>query len=359
MNTGSVGIRSPNFWFLEEHAPELVSVAAAAERYVFRDPVTTLMRLRQFAEFLAKRAAAHHGIDATDCEFSRLLSMLREQRIVPKNVFEFLDLLRLRGNLALHEGIGDRQTALRGLISAREVSLWFHRTFKDPAFEDGAFRPPSNPTDVAEGFRRELDDLRDEAALYRQQSEAALGRVSTLEQARVQLEQENDSAFQLLTAADERVEELEQRLSEEQQRFEARLASLAAAAKASPGGQMASFVERAKRAAAAIGLRSDEANYVPLTRIRIPAGDDLLCHGLPRLLVQSSTGGFVMANCSVCGSSCNLGKADFFKLDLWISCPTCRTRATPGMVRSNYGYTCPQCGWQCFLASLLPHYTEL
>ena len=53
------GITSPNFEFLKEHDALLVQFAMQAERYCFTDPNTCLIKLRQFAEFLAGQAAAY------------------------------------------------------------------------------------------------------------------------------------------------------------------------------------------------------------------------------------------------------------------------------------------------------------
>ena len=52
--TGRPGPASPNFGFLAEHDPLLVHYGSQAERYVFDDPNTALIKLRQFAEVLAK-----------------------------------------------------------------------------------------------------------------------------------------------------------------------------------------------------------------------------------------------------------------------------------------------------------------
>src|SRR5436190_7933108 len=49
---------SPNFQFLAAEHPLLVRNAALAERYLFEDPATSLIKLRQFAEMLAREALA-------------------------------------------------------------------------------------------------------------------------------------------------------------------------------------------------------------------------------------------------------------------------------------------------------------
>jgi hypothetical protein len=55
-------IASPNFAFLAKHDALLVRYGAQAGRYVFEDPNTALIKLRQFSEVLAKLAAAQVGV---------------------------------------------------------------------------------------------------------------------------------------------------------------------------------------------------------------------------------------------------------------------------------------------------------
>ncbi|HEV3301423.1 MAG TPA: hypothetical protein VG055_17355 [Planctomycetaceae bacterium] len=74
---------SPNFAFLSTHHPLLVRYAAQAERFVFEDATLALIRLRQFAELLARQAAAYVGIMTTDeDDFITILNWLRERRVL-------------------------------------------------------------------------------------------------------------------------------------------------------------------------------------------------------------------------------------------------------------------------------------
>ena len=51
-------IQSTNFAFLVEHDPLLEKLASAAEDSFFRDPNTTLIKLRQLGEALAQHMLA-------------------------------------------------------------------------------------------------------------------------------------------------------------------------------------------------------------------------------------------------------------------------------------------------------------
>jgi type I restriction enzyme R subunit len=53
---------SPNFSFLAHHDQRLVALGTLAERYFADDPNTCLIKLRQFGEILAQRAAARLGL---------------------------------------------------------------------------------------------------------------------------------------------------------------------------------------------------------------------------------------------------------------------------------------------------------
>ena len=55
-------VATANFDFLRPHDPNLVRLGGLAERYFRDDPSTALIKLRQFAELLAKLIAARHGV---------------------------------------------------------------------------------------------------------------------------------------------------------------------------------------------------------------------------------------------------------------------------------------------------------
>jgi hypothetical protein len=59
---------SHNFAFLAKHDTVLVHHTALAERYVFDDPNSALIKLRQFGELLAQHAAACVGIAVEERE---------------------------------------------------------------------------------------------------------------------------------------------------------------------------------------------------------------------------------------------------------------------------------------------------
>ena len=94
--------------------------------------------------------------------------------------------------------------------------------------------------------------------------------------------------------------------------------------------------------------------------LRVPAKSPSPCHRQPMLLVQSMEGGFVSQNCTACGKPETLPEAEFLALDLWVACPECRRRMTPGRLpHANYGYICGSCDVAVKLAELLPRWTDI
>lgn len=154
---------SPNFGFLGQYDAALVMVAARAEQYFPSDPVTALMKLRQFGELLAQQLAARTGVYGTVEEpQAELLTRLRREGAVPRDVLDLFHDLRRIGNSATHAHQGDHAAAMAALKLARQLAIFFHRTFGDRAFKPGAFQPPHPPADATAELRAEIDRLRAE-----------------------------------------------------------------------------------------------------------------------------------------------------------------------------------------------------
>jgi len=155
---------SANFAFLARHDRALVSLAAAAEAYASTDPNAALYKLRLFGEVLAQNVAARVGLLARRDETQiDLLTRLQDRGVLVGTARELFHGLRRRGNRAVHEGTGDRGEALHQLRMARELAVWFHRTFgDDPEFVPPPFVVPPDRTreltEEIERLRRELEE---------------------------------------------------------------------------------------------------------------------------------------------------------------------------------------------------------
>ena len=149
---------SANFAYLAHHDARLVALATQAEEHFAGDPTVTLFKLRQFAEVLARRAAAKVGLFPDPLESQQqLIDRLFEKSVIGATQRTIFHDLRRVGNAAVHEGKGDHREALHQLRMARELAVWFQRTYgNDRKFDPGPFIPPSDPKRGETGLHEEL-----------------------------------------------------------------------------------------------------------------------------------------------------------------------------------------------------------
>jgi type I restriction enzyme R subunit len=250
---------SPNFAFLIQYDEVLVRHVALAERYLFDDPNSALIKLRQFGELLAQHAAAYTSVAVEAHESQReLIDKLWDRQIINAQVSQLLHGLRKSGNEAAHQHSGDRREALHQLQMARKLAVWFHKSFSgDPTFKAGAFVPPPDPRAAERELHTELERLRE--ALVATQDQIAGTQHLVAEHARQRQEAEAAAqrAYDDLTAALELATTTEQQLAHERQQFQQRLAELQAQVVAAPAAQRTAVIELAQHEAEALDL--DEA----------------------------------------------------------------------------------------------------
>ena len=166
---------SSNFQFLAPANDRLFRLAAFAERYFGDDAPTALIKLRSFAELMAKEIAATHAVLPTGTPtFDQVLSVLRSRSILPAQIGDLFHWIRRAGNLAVHEDRGSAADALTSLKLARNLAIWFYQVYHhQPNFRPGPFVPPTPPADVSNELRAELERLRTEVAASRDAESAA------------------------------------------------------------------------------------------------------------------------------------------------------------------------------------------
>ena len=141
-------IQSANFGFLRPHDPQIVKLAALAEQFFHSDSNTCIIKLRQYAERLAKLIAANTGLyQSADEAQVELLKRLKLENVISKEVADLFHLIRIAGNKAVHNKSNtDTNQALTLLQTAQQLGIWFHRTFSDRNFKSKAFIAPTDTT---------------------------------------------------------------------------------------------------------------------------------------------------------------------------------------------------------------------
>ncbi len=166
---------SPNFAYLAHHDARLVALATQAEEHFAGDPSVTLFKLRAFGEQLAQRAAAKVGLFVGPQDGQQqLIDRLWERNVIGATQRSLFHDLRRVGNAAVHEGRGDHGEALHQLRMARELGVWFQRSFgNNRKFDPGPFVPPSPPQRPEAALEEELQRLRDDVLARTKDLEAA------------------------------------------------------------------------------------------------------------------------------------------------------------------------------------------
>jgi type I restriction enzyme R subunit len=157
--------KSANFNFLTKRYPDLERIGALCEHYFTIDPIVALITLRQFGELLAQMVAARSGL-LTDAREQQpdLLKRLRVEGTYPPSVLDLFHQIRVDGNAATHRREGNHAKALACLKMARQLGIWFYRTFDVRDFKSGPFTfedgADSAPIEKAALVTRNVDLLR-------------------------------------------------------------------------------------------------------------------------------------------------------------------------------------------------------
>ena len=194
--------------------------------------------------------------------FDETLRVLQQEGKLPRQAGDVFHFLRRYGNAAVHENLGTPQQALTGLKVARELGVWYVRSYgPNRDFSAGAFCPPEPPKDASAELAQEIERLRDQLAATESAAEKA--RREAEEAARGRL----DAEALARREADERAQ-WEQLAAEEasaRDGVQRTLDRLRAEAQSQTPALMANLVVAAETADAAIEL--DEAD----TRVLIDA----------------------------------------------------------------------------------------
>jgi type I restriction enzyme R subunit len=253
-----MSLASVNFGFLEKVDPLLVKYGAFAERYVFEDPDTALIKLRQLIEGLANYTAIYIGLDTYDgISLSDLISSFRSKGVITPEVADLWHSIRIKGNAAAHSGKQYSQSeALTYLKHARILAVWFFKSFgKDPNFRPGPFVPPEAPKDASAELSEELSILKAEMH----------AKVSELEKAKLiakDYEDKASKAYADMEAAMSLAEETESKLKKEREEFDKRLEEARAIADAQSDAEIVELVKEAHEAAQKIDLSEADTRKI-------------------------------------------------------------------------------------------------
>jgi type I restriction enzyme, R subunit len=146
-----------NFHFLSDKWDILANLGETAERNVFIDPNTTLMKLRVFAETLTKYVLAYEEIKETyDTNQTDRIQALRRDDLISQELEDILHTIRKKGNKAMHEGYGTQKEAEVLLHMGFRLAVWFMQVYGDWDFKEPEYQEPT-PVNIID--EQELQNL--------------------------------------------------------------------------------------------------------------------------------------------------------------------------------------------------------
>lgn len=145
-----------NFQFLATEYKLLFNIVQAAEYNLYRDPVTSLVKLRQFIEKLCDHLYEEHHLEFPyENTFHNRLKNLEFEGVLPDQIKDLLHSVKSKGNIAVHEVKGTTEEAKSVLFSTFKIAKWFYEVYAK-VYEDLSqlkFRVPED-LDARDAFNQ-------------------------------------------------------------------------------------------------------------------------------------------------------------------------------------------------------------
>jgi type I restriction enzyme R subunit len=239
----------------------LLRLCVGAERNYHDDPNTTVIKLTQFGEAVVKHLAAVFNITAyAEQSQAELLKTLQIRRLIDRNVADLLHFLRKEGNLAAHQFETTPAQAKSALKIARELALWFHRSFgtvEQRSFKAGAFQEP-----VAVDLQARLVELSSALNLKVAEARAAYDVAEAERQRRVDAESRAHANAEEKALWEQLAQEEEQERLGLTRDFEAKLAAIQAQATQRSSAESSTIAAAIAGASQAIALDEAETRAI-------------------------------------------------------------------------------------------------
>lgn len=180
-------VEMSNFDFLKHHDELLLRLAQTAEDCFVPDPNTTLIKMRQLGEELAKTIAARVGVESgREIKQVDLLRNLDFTLRLDKYVKEAFYVLRTLGNPAAHDiSSSTHRDALKSLQVGHVLSGWYHKEFGSETAKDFKLKPFVKPIDPSEKVRQ-LEEALLELQKQNQSNEDRLSQLAQLQEIEAQ-----------------------------------------------------------------------------------------------------------------------------------------------------------------------------
>lgn len=124
-------MKSINFEFLQKNNADLVALGAFAEHYIYTDPASALVKLRQFIERMVDHI---YTITQQEKPYqAHLIDLLTDATFkhhTPRVVLDKFHAIRIKGNKAAHGEKITQKTALWLLKESYDLACWYYLTYQ-------------------------------------------------------------------------------------------------------------------------------------------------------------------------------------------------------------------------------------
>ena len=259
----SIQAITSNFLFLKQHDPIFYQLASAAEQFFALDPNTTMVKLRQLTEALAKDIASRFNIPPYSYNNQHELLYQIDRKInLDSRIRDIFHKLRKDGNKAVHEfDFGDHHKAITAIRLAHKLAIWYHLTFGDDShYVEKPFIVPADPSEKLQKLEEDKEILKARLIEANQELEDSKELTTLIKKE----SEERKSILAEIQSSKERYEKIiadnESELEQTKKIFEAKIKTLTAEEKDKKEEKtlQKTYKSKAKSAASKLHLTEDE-----------------------------------------------------------------------------------------------------
>ncbi len=151
-----------NFLFLEQKWPMLADLGKLAEKNIYQDANTTLIKLGMFAELMIDYMFAYDNLEEPNNNSqSNKIRILKQNDLIPYEIDQILYTLRISRNKAAHRNYNNVEDAKINTSMCFKLGTWFMQIYGDWDFESKDFVMPieSNEKNYIKRLRKESEEL--------------------------------------------------------------------------------------------------------------------------------------------------------------------------------------------------------
>lgn len=165
-----------NFDFLNTYWPDFAKIMEFAENYVYTDPASSKNKSGLFLELMVREILRVENIpepeDKKENTHYNRIKLLKENGVLPYDVNQWINQVRLKRNDSSHENLGSSSDALLVLKFTFRTAVWFMQVYGDGSFKPNQFVDPEKTkvvpdyTKLVLNQERKIEEQNEEIAKY-------------------------------------------------------------------------------------------------------------------------------------------------------------------------------------------------